>query len=80
MDQTIPLLIGGLIIFVYSIFQLSEVMKDAFSEPAKEFVKKSTSNIFIAILVGTIITILLDSSSAVIINDHCFCKCETTII
>jgi len=66
-DQTIPLLIGGLIIFVYSIFQLSEVMKDAFSEPAKEFVKKSTSNIFIAILVGTIITILLDSSSAVII-------------
>lgn len=67
MDQTIPLLLGGLIIFVYAIFQLSEVLKGAFSEKAKEFVKKFTSNIFIAILVGTIITILLDSSSAVII-------------
>lgn len=67
MDQTIPLLLGGLIIFVYAIFKLSEVMKSAFSEKAKEFVKKFTSNIFIAIAVGTVITIALDSSSAVII-------------
>lgn len=67
MDKTIFLLLGGLVVFVYAIFQLSEVMKGAFSEKAKEFVKKFTSNIFIAILVGTIVTILLGSSSAVII-------------
>lgn len=67
MSQTLPLLLGGLVLFVYAIFQLSEVMKGAFSDKARKFVKKFTGNVFAAILVGTIITVLLGSSSAVII-------------
>jgi phosphate:Na+ symporter len=66
-DYTIPLLLGGLTIFVYAIFQLADVMKGAFTEKAKEIVSKFTRNTLLAILVGTVITILLDSSSAVII-------------
>jgi len=63
----LPLLIGGLVLFLYAINQLSEVMQDVFSQKAKAIIEKYTSNIFSAILIGTILTVLLDSSSAVII-------------
>jgi phosphate:Na+ symporter len=67
LGQTIPLLLGGLTLFIYAIFQLSNTLKGTFSEKAKTLVKKFTRNIFLAILIGTVITIILDSSSAVII-------------
>lgn len=67
MTDILPLLLGGLVLFLYAISQLSEVMKDVFSEKAKSAIQKYTTNIFSAILIGTLITIVLDSSSAVII-------------
>lgn len=67
MTDILPLLLGGLVLFLYAISQLSEIMKDVFSDKAKHAIQKYTTNIFSAILIGTIITILLDSSSAVII-------------
>jgi phosphate:Na+ symporter len=63
----LALLIGGLAIFIYAISQLSETLKEIFTERAKQVIKKYTSHILSAILIGTLITIILDSSSAVII-------------
>lgn len=67
MSQIIPLLLGGLGLFLYAIFRLSDVLKTMFSEKAKGIVAKYTSNTFLAILIGVVATIILDSSSAVII-------------
>lgn len=67
MNEILPLLLGGLALFLYAISRLSAVLKDLFSDRAKEVIKKYTSNIFMALLIGTVLTVLLDSSSAVII-------------
>jgi len=67
MNEIVPLLLGGLALFLYAISRLSAVLKDIFSDRAKEIIGKYTSNIFMALLIGTLLTILLDSSSAVII-------------
>ena len=67
MGEILPLLIGGVVLFLYAITQLSEVMKSLFSERAKGIIKKYTRNIYLSIIVGTVLTIILDSSSAVII-------------
>jgi len=67
MNEILPLLIGGLVLFLYAITRLSEVMKDIFSEGAKRIIEKYTSNIFSSLLIGTILTMVLGSSSAVII-------------
>lgn len=63
----LPLLIGGLVLFLYAINQLSSILSEIFTDKAKTIIKRFTSNLFTAILVGTGLTILLDSSSAVII-------------
>ncbi len=67
MDGILPMLLGGLILFIYSIKELSDVMRGFFSESAKMIISKYTNNVLSAILIGTIMTILLGSSSAVII-------------
>lgn len=67
MGEIAPLLLGGLILFLYAITQLSEVMKGIFTAKAKFVIEKYTKNIFSALAIGTILTIALDSSSAVII-------------
>lgn len=67
MGDILPLLLGGLALFLYAISKLSSVMKAIFNDRAKSVIEKYTSNIFSSILIGTILTILLDSSSAVII-------------
>ena len=67
MSEVLPLLVGGLVLFLYAISQLSEVLKTIFSDKAKGIIQKYTSNIYIALLIGTLLTIILDSSSAVII-------------
>lgn len=77
MDGMIPLLIGGLVLFLYAISQLSEVMQDVFSENAKTIIAKYTRNIFLAIFIGIIITIVLGSSSAVIIITLVFINART---
>lgn len=77
MNEILPLLIGGLTLFLYAISQLSEVMKDIFSERAKNIIEQYTSNIFSSILIGTVLTIILDSSSAVIILVIVFINAKT---
>lgn len=63
----LPLLIGGLVLFLYAINQLSSLLSELFTEKAKKLIRKFTSNLFSSILIGTALTVLLDSSSAVII-------------
>lgn len=62
-----PLLIGGLIVFLYAIRRLSLTLQEVFTDKAKEQLGRYTSNVFKSILIGVIVTVLLDSSSAVII-------------
>ena len=63
----LPLVSGGLLIFLYAIRQLSVTLRDIFSSKVENLIEKYTSNIFFSILLGVIVTILLGSSSAVII-------------
>lgn len=65
--RILPMLVGGLVIFLYAIRRLSLSLQEFFSEGARSRIERYTSNIFYSILVGVIVTILLDSSSAVII-------------
>lgn len=65
--EILPLLVGGLVLFLYAIFQLSEVMSAVFTEGAQKVIKRYTSNAVKGVVIGTIATILLGSSSAVII-------------
>ncbi|MEJ7626029.1 MAG: Na/Pi symporter [Ferruginibacter sp.] len=60
-------ILGGLGLFLYAVTMLSKVLKDLLGDRTRNIVKKFVSNIFTAILTGTIVTVLLDSSSAVII-------------
>ena len=60
-------LVGGLILFLYALHYLSSNLENAASDKLKLYLDKFTSNLFSGIASGTIITILLDSSSAVII-------------
>ena len=60
-------IIAGLILFLFAVNNLSETLKLTLGENAKNWIEKFTSNTFSGLLVGTIATILLDSSSAVII-------------
>lgn len=77
MSEIVPLLMGGLVLFLYAISQLSEVMKDIFSDNAKHIIEQYTSNIFSSLLIGTVLTIILDSSSAVIILVIVFINAQT---
>lgn len=63
----LPLLLGGLTLFLYAIRRLSLTMQYVFSEKVKKHIKHYTDNLFLSIAIGTVATILLDSSSAVII-------------
>ena len=67
MNEILPILLGGLVLFLYAISQLSEVLKGLFSSRAQRVITRYTRNIYSGILIGTVLTIMLDSSSAVII-------------
>ncbi len=67
MKEILPLLLGGLVLFIYAISRLSRTMQEISTEKAKQVVSKYTKTLFLSILVGTLLTILLGSSSAVII-------------
>ncbi|MDZ4758553.1 MAG: Na/Pi symporter [Bacteroidota bacterium] len=60
-------LIAGLVIFIFGVSNMSEGLKGVGTERMKVLLGKTTNNIFVAILVGIIITTLLQSSSATII-------------
>lgn len=77
MNDVLPLLIGGIVLFLYAITQLSEVLKDIFTEKAKGIIAKYTSSIFKSLLIGTLLTIALGSSSALIILVIVFINAKT---
>jgi phosphate:Na+ symporter len=60
-------IIAGLVLFLFAVTNLSETLKSALGENANVWIKKYTSNSLSSLLVGIVITTLLDSSSAVII-------------
>jgi phosphate:Na+ symporter len=67
MYEIILAILAGLVLFLYAVHSLSEVIQAALGENAKSWILKFTSNTFFSVLTGTIVTMLLDSSSAVII-------------
>ena len=77
MGFTIPFLIGGLILFVHAILQLSRTMEELFTDKARNLIEKRTRNLFISLLIGIIATVLMDSSSAVIILAIVFINAKT---
>jgi phosphate:Na+ symporter len=67
MTDIILSIIAGLVLFLFAVTNLSETLKAALGDNANIWIKKYTSNSFSSLLVGIVITTLLDSSSAVII-------------
>lgn len=53
--------------FLFAVNNLSNLLQDLMGERSSKILKRFTDNILLAVLTGTIITVLLDSSSAVII-------------
>lgn len=60
-------ILGGLGLFLFAVNNLSDVLNDLLGVKAKVILERFTRNLFAAIVTGTVITIILDSSSAVII-------------
>ncbi len=77
MAEILPLLAGGLFLFLYSIGKLSDTLKNVFTAKAKKVIGEYTSNVISSLLVGTVLTILLGSSSAVIILTIVFINAES---
>ncbi len=67
MFDIILTLIGGLVLFLYAVGSLSETVKEWAGDRARDFIARFTRNVFTAIVVGIVVTTVLDSSSAVII-------------
>lgn len=67
MSEIVLTLLGGLVLFLYAVTSLSDVIRSVTAKKPKKWLLKFTKNTFTAILTGTLITILLDSSSVVII-------------
>ena len=65
--ETILLILGGLCLFLYALSNLSDSLKSILGDRAKKLLGRFTHNIYTGILTGIVITIILDSSSAVII-------------
>lgn len=61
----IGFIIGGLAIFIYGINLMSDGLKSIAGSQIREYIEKYTSNLFMSIMVGTIISAILHSSSAV---------------
>jgi phosphate:Na+ symporter len=67
MPEIILSIIAGLVLFLFAVINLSQTLNAALGEKANYWIQKYTSNPFSGLLVGFIVTSLLDSSSAVII-------------
>jgi phosphate:Na+ symporter len=67
MTDIILSIIAGLVLFLFAVTNLSDTLKAALGNNANIWIKKYTSNSFSSLLVGIVITTLLDSSSAVVI-------------
>lgn len=67
MSEIILSIIAGLVLFLFAVNNLSETLKLTLGKKADYWITKFTSNTLSSLIVGTIATMLLDSSSAVII-------------
>ncbi|MCX8079997.1 MAG: Na/Pi symporter [Bacteroidia bacterium] len=67
MTDVILLLIAGLVLFLFGVTKLSDELKENIGSKAKFLIEKYTSTVLSGLILGTIATIILDSSSAVII-------------
>ena len=65
--RSLFVIIAGLVLFLYALNKLSDHLKELSGDKMKKVLDKFTSNLFTGIITGIIVTILLDSSSAVII-------------
>lgn len=63
-DLGINMILGGFGLFLLGITFLGDGLKEAAGPKIKDYIEKYTSNIFMAILVGTLITAIMQSSSA----------------
>lgn len=65
--NTLLLVVTGLVLFLYALNTLSQGLKVLSGKKLKSFLNKFANNVFKSILSGTVVTVLLDSSSVVII-------------
>src|SRR5687767_2266972 len=65
--RSLLVIIAGLILFLYALNRLSDALKELSGDKMKKVLDRFTSNLFTGIITGLLVTILLDSSSAVII-------------
>jgi phosphate:Na+ symporter len=65
--KTLLIIGAGLVLFLYALNKLSDHLRELSGDKMKKVLDRFTSNLFTGILTGLIVTILLDSSSAVII-------------
>lgn len=65
--ETLLIILGGLGLFLYALSHMSEVLRELLGDRAKNVIGSCTRNTFTALLTGIAITLILDSSSAVII-------------
>jgi len=65
--EIIALVFGSLALFLFSINSLSSHLQDALGDKAKQIISHYNRNLFLSIVIGTLVTIALGSSSAAII-------------
>ncbi|MCF0049118.1 Na/Pi symporter [Dyadobacter sp. LJ53] len=61
------MVLGGLGLFLFAVNNLSETLKELIGNKANKWLDLFTKNLLTSVITGTVATILLDSSSAVII-------------
>src|SRR5688572_259991 len=66
-SRSLLLIVAGLVLFLYALNRLSDALKELTGDKMTKVIDRFTSNVFTGILTGLFVTILLDSSSAVII-------------
>lgn len=59
--------LGGLVLFLHGVNRLSDTLFERIGHQAKSILSRSTSHLLSAVLTGAVVTVLLDSSSAVIV-------------
>jgi len=67
MTEIILAILGGLVLFLFAVSSLSETLRLAVGNKTNYWIEKFTANVPSSILVGAVVTTILDSSSAVII-------------
>lgn len=56
----------GIVIFLFGVSNMSDGLKEIGSDKMKRLLEKTTNNVFAGILIGTVVTTILDASSATI--------------